>query len=181
MARRNCPPERFAEELLALGDQTKAYRRALGGEPKKNDRVSASKTFAREDVKAALRVLRAQLAEKAQVTAEAVIQELAKIGFANMADYIDVNGSNVFVDLSKMTRDQAAAVSEITVEEYMEGRGEAAREVRRTKFKLSDKRAALCDLGKHLGLFREDRGGEDLPAPTRVIVEVVDGRKSDGD
>ena len=181
MPKVNCPPERFAEEYLALGDQTKAYRKALGGEPRKNDRNSASKTFAREDVQTALRILRAQLSEKAQITAEAVIQELAKIGFANMADYIQVNDANVFVDLSKMTRDQAAAVSEITVEEYMEGRGEAAREVRRTKFKLSDKRAALCDLGKHLGLFREDSGKEDLPPPTRVVIEVVDGRKSDGD
>jgi hypothetical protein len=29
-----------------------------------------------------------------------------------------------------------------------------AREVKRTKFKFSDKRAALVDLGKHLGMFK---------------------------
>jgi hypothetical protein len=28
--------------------------------------------------------------------------------------------------------------------------------VKRTKFKLSDKRAALVDLGRHLGLFEKD-------------------------
>ena len=68
-----------------------------------------------------------------------------------------------FVDLSELTREQAAAISEVTVEDYKDGRGEDARDVRKVKFKLSDKRSALVDIGKHLGMFveRKELTGKD--------------------
>lgn len=171
--------KRFAQEYVVDLNGTAAAIRAKY--PERSARSRASKLLAEPEVQAYVQDLQAEKAKRCEISADKVLSELAKIGFANMADYIQVSGANIFVDLSKMTRDQAAAVSEITVEEYTEGRGESAREVKRTKFKLSDKRAALCDLGKHLGLFREDSGKEDLPPPTRVVIEVVDGRKSDGD
>jgi hypothetical protein len=89
--------------------------------------------------------------------------ELSKIGFSNMLDYVKVEGPDAFVDLSTLTRDQAAAIQEVTVEDYKDGRGENARDVRRVKVKLSDKRAALVDIGKHLGMFKElhDHSGRD--------------------
>jgi phage terminase small subunit len=91
---------------------------------------------------------------KYNVTAERVIGELAKIGFANMQDYLKIgdNGEPIF-NYAAITRDQAAAIQEIIIEEYVTGRGENARDVRRIRFKLADKRAALTDLGRHLGLF----------------------------
>jgi hypothetical protein len=67
----------------------------------------------------------------------------------NMQDYIRIgrDGSPV-LDFENLTRDQAAALQEVTVETYMEGRGENAREVKKVRFKLADKRAALVDLGR---------------------------------
>jgi hypothetical protein len=53
------------------------------------------------------------------------------------------------------TRDQAAALVEVTVDDFRDGRGEDARNVRRIRFKLADKRAALVDLGKHFSFFKE--------------------------
>ena len=70
-------------------------------------------------------------------------------------NYMKVEGPDAFVDLSTLTRDQAAAIQEVTVEDYKDGRGENARDVRRVKVKLSDKRAALVDMGRHLGMFKE--------------------------
>jgi hypothetical protein len=55
----------------------------------------------------------------------------------------------------------------VTVEDFLDGRGDDAREVRRVKFKLHDKRAALNDLGRHHKLF----GGE-LALTGDVIVEI---------
>ena len=77
--------------------------------------------------------------------------------------YMKVEGPDAFVDLSTLTRDQAAAIQEVTVEDYKDGRGENARDVRRVKVKLSDKRAALVDMGRHLGMFKElhERSGKD--------------------
>jgi phage terminase small subunit len=84
------------------------------------------------------------------------VNELAKMGFANMQDYMGAtDNGDPFLDFSKLTRAQAAALAEVAVEEFVDGRCENARAVKRVKFKLHDKRAALVDLGRHLGMFQE--------------------------
>ena len=91
---------------------------------------------------------------RTQVTADSVVQELAKIGFANMLDYIEISLDGAAgINLAKLSRDQAAAIVELTTEDTIDPRGN---KTTRTRIKLGDKRAALVDLGKHLGLFREN-------------------------
>ena len=48
-------------------------------------------------------------------------------------------------------------MTEVTVDDYIDGRGENAREVRKVKFKLGDKRAALMDIAKLFGWIIEKR------------------------
>jgi phage terminase small subunit len=97
-----------------------------------------------------------RLAAKCDVTAEQVIRELALLGFSNMLDFLDNgDGDQPHIDLSKLTRDQAAALSEVTSKRYLEGKGDDAVPVVETKIKLSDKRGALELLGKHLGIFKD--------------------------
>lgn len=83
--------------------------------------------------------------------AERVRDELAQMAFANIADYVslDHNG-NAVVDLTTVTRDQMAAVSEVTTIEYENG-------TIKTKIKLTDKQNALNLLGKHVDVqaFKE--------------------------
>jgi phage terminase small subunit len=94
--------------------------------------------------------------ERLSITKERILEELASIAFVNMADYMRAGkDGDPYLDFSALTRAQAAALSEVTVEDFAEGRGENARAVRRIKFKLWDKKGALIDLGKHLGMFRE--------------------------
>ncbi len=101
----------------------------------------------------------ADLAAKFGVTQERVVAELAMLGFSNMADYLKcVEGGDPYFDYAGLTRDQAAALSEVTVETYVEGKGKDAESVKRVKFKLADKISALDKLGRHLGMFKE--GGE---------------------
>lgn len=79
-----------------------------------------------------------------------VLAELSKLGRANMQDFMRVQDSGEPVlDFSALTRDQAAAISELTVETFMDGAGDDAREVKRVKFRLHDKRGALSELRKH--------------------------------
>jgi phage terminase small subunit len=81
--------------------------------------------------------------ERTAITLERVAVELGRIGFANMGDYMRVGPSgDPVLDFSKLTRERAAALTEVTVDDYLEGRGETAREVRKVKFKLADKRGA---------------------------------------
>ena len=143
----------------------------------------ASKLLKLPKIQKAIREVRSKLEEKVEVTAAQVINELCKLGFANMADYMKVGpDGDPYLDFSNLTRDQAAALTEVTVDDYVDGRGEDARQVRRVKFKLADKRAALVDLGKYLGIFREIQeisgpGGGPIPIQRieRVIVDPESG------
>jgi phage terminase small subunit len=81
-----------------------------------------------------------------------------RIAFANLMDYMRIGPSgDPVLDFSDLTREQAAALTEITVDDYLDGRGERARDVRKVKFKLGDKRAALMDIAKLFGWITERR------------------------
>ena len=93
-------------------------------------------------------------AERLAISKQRVLEELAKIGFANVMDYMTVGASGEPVlNWRDLTRDQAAALQEVTIDEYVVGRGDEAREVRRVKFKLAPKQAALDQIGIELGMF----------------------------
>jgi hypothetical protein len=80
-----------------------------------------------------------------------------------MLDYVRICADGLpYCDFSAITRDQAAAIKEVSVEvgsaiEYDENGERTAVPVRKVRFKLADKRAALIDMGKHLGMFKEDQ------------------------
>jgi phage terminase small subunit len=73
------------------------------------------------------------------------------MAYASMKDYTRLVGSERVVDLSEATDDQLRALQEITVEDYLDGRGKDARQVRRTKIKLADKQGAIERLNKMFG------------------------------
>lgn len=149
----NSRHELFAQEVAKGAGQGEAY--VLAGY-KEND-GNASTLADRPEIEARIKEIKRIGAEKAGVTIQRVTEELSKIGFCNMADYMKSGpDGDPYLDFSAITRDQAAALSEVTVEDFKDGRGADARDVRRVKFKLSDKRAALVDLGKHLGMFKDE-------------------------
>lgn len=144
--------EKMAQELAKGTEQFAAYRLAgfLGTKP------AASKVAHRDDVRARVSEILGRAAAKAEVTVERVLRELALLGFANMQDYMRSSDSgDPYLDFSALTREQAAALVEVTVEDFRDGRGEDARAVKRVKFKLADKRAALVDIGRHLKMFTD--------------------------
>lgn len=161
---------RFVEEyLIDLNGKQAAIR--AGYAPKAAE-VQASQLLSNPKVAAYLQERKAKLAAKLEITQERVLNELAKVGFANMADYMRAGANgDPYLDFSKLTRDQAAALSEVTVEDFVDGRGDDARDVRRVKFKLADKLGALDKLGRHLGLFK-DR--VELSGPNGGPVETKD-------
>ncbi|MBB5051134.1 phage terminase small subunit [Afipia massiliensis] len=159
-----------------------------------------SRLLTKANVKTRLAHLESRVTEKvvelAAVTTEQVLEELAKIGFANMLDYSRVNeDGDPIIDLSELSRNQAAAIQQISIEEFTDGkqppdkllepqakggalRRRKGRAVRKTTFKLYDKRAALVDIGRHLGMFVdkvEHSGKVDL-----VPIINVNGRRTSG-
>jgi phage terminase small subunit len=143
-----------AEYLIDLNAKQAAIR---AGYSPKTAEVQGSVLLRNPKVKAAVAEKTQKRMNKLEITAEKVLQELALLGFANMMDYMQITGDGeAYVDLSKITREQAAAIQEITVDETGGGAGDNKREaVQRTRFKLASKRDSLELLGKHLKLFTD--------------------------
>jgi phage terminase small subunit len=143
---------RFVEEYLIDLNATQAAIRS--GYSAKTARSVGAENLTKPDISSAISERRVALSEKVEITQERVLEELAKVGFANMQDYMRASpDGDPYLDFSALTRDQAAALAEVTVEDFKDGRGEDARDVRRIKFKLADKLSALEKIGKHLGMF----------------------------
>jgi phage terminase small subunit len=167
---------RFAEEYIVDLNASAAYKRAGYKAQGNAAEANASRLLRNAKVASVISELKRERSERTQITADRVLEELAKLGFSNMLDYIEIGtNGDAYVDLSRMTRDQAAAVQEVAVEDFMDGRGEDAREVRRTKFKLADKKSALELLGKHLKLFTEKVEHAGAGGGPIQIVEVSGG------
>jgi phage terminase small subunit len=150
------------------------------GTPREDILDAATRLARRNKVVARVRELREQSAARTTVTAARVLEEMAKIGFANMMDYIQIQpDGSAYVDLNQVDRDKAAAISEIVVDTYMDGKGDDAREVKRVRLKLHDKRGALMDMGKHLGMFTQrvehtGPGGGPIQTANSVEVSLLD-------
>lgn len=175
MSKLTAKQARFVDEYLIDLNATQAAIRA--GYSKRSAGQIGEENLKKPEIQKAIQDAQQKRSERTEITQDRVLQELAKIGFSNMMDYVTPTDSgNLVTDFSKLTRDQAAAISEVTVEEYVEGKGDAARDVKRVKFKLSDKRAALVDMGRHLGMFKDKvevtgEDGKDLFPMIKVVYE----------
>src|SRR5258706_9619414 len=152
----NAKHEAFARAIVEGKSGRAAYRAAGYASKGRAADANASRLIAIDSIAARIAELKGEAAQATIVTAARILEELAKLAFANMLDYMQVGpDGDPVLDFSKLTRDQAAALTEVTVEDFLDGRGEDARQVRKVKFKLADKRGPLVDLGKHLGIFKE--------------------------
>ncbi len=85
------------------------------------------------------------------------------------ADYFKINKKGVaFLSLSEITRDQAAAIREITLESCAQGPMKDGNVRRTLHLRLSDKVRCLELLGKFLKLF--GKSGVSASEPVRVII-----------
>jgi phage terminase small subunit len=149
-----------AVALAYLADPEKVGWRAYRKVYPRSSRHAAECGFTRlqKNVEFSARIadLAEQAAQGAVMTAQEALVELTKLARANMQDYMHVGpDGDPVLDYSKLTRDQAAALQEVTVDTYTDGRGDDAREVKKVKFKLADKLRALELIGKHYALFTE--------------------------
>jgi phage terminase small subunit len=141
----NTRHELFCQNLAKGMSDTDAYERA----GYVRDDGNACHLSQKPHIRARVQELMEKAGKRAEITAARVLQEMAKLAFYNPADYIkiDEDGSAI-VDLSKLDRDQAAAITEVISERGEDGKV-------KTRIKLADKKAALVELGRHFGLWIE--------------------------
>ena len=147
--------ELFCKEYIIDLNATKAAESA--GYKPSTARQQACRLLTKGNIQARIAQLQKKQADKLDITAERVLRELALLAYSNMDDYVDLDlecGKRV-LNTAKPTRDQMAAVSEIT-EDTTGGTGDGERKrVLRTRFKLVDKGMNLERLGRHLKLFTD--------------------------
>lgn len=146
----------FVQEYLVDLNATRAYMRAYQCENVRTAGPAGWRMLRKPSVAAKIQAAMDERGERVQVTADNVLAEIAKLAFANIGDYVTVQeDGTAYVDLSTLTPAQAAAIAEIQVDEYVEGKGEDTRNVKRVKIKLLDKGVNLERLGRHLKLFTD--------------------------
>ena len=148
----------FANAFLKTLNATEAAK--VAGYNVKTAASQGSLLLNNPKVKAILEAKRQRLEEKTEITVERCLNELAKVGFGTLKNYfrIDHEGQPE-IDLANLTDDEWAALGEITTEVFWDGKGDQARDVKRTKIKLHDKIKPLELMMKHLGGFDRHRGG----------------------
>jgi phage terminase small subunit len=167
----------FAKEYLIEPNGTQAAIKA--GYSPKTAYSKANQLLKHVEVRAILDASHAKAAAKLDVTRETILAELAKIGFSNPMDYGSIKDGHFDFDLSTSTRDHMAAVQELKTSTKTIGTGKSAVLERHTTLKLSNKREALVDLGRAIGLFKDD-GGDGTPVTFIIQNLHVDGAKAHG-
>jgi phage terminase small subunit len=165
----------FVKEYLVDLNATRAATAA--GYSEKTAYSQGQRLLKNVEVRAAIRQRLGKIFHELDTSAEHIIRELACVGFARMSDYIRVQGREAYIDLSALTDDQAAAITELTsdvlirgTEKDDDGQGVPV-QVKRTKIKLGGKLEALKMLGQYRKLFTEkvEHTGEEGSA-IRIIL-----------
>lgn len=143
----NDKQKRFVAEYLVDGNATQAAIRA--GYSQKTAYSQGQRLLKHAEVATAIAKGQRRVADKLEITVERIAEELAKIGFSDLRKAFD---GNRLLRPDEWPDDAAAAISSIEVVTRPIGEGEVEYV---HKLKLWDKRAALVDLGKHLGMFVE--------------------------
>ncbi len=153
--------QKFCQEYMIDLNGTQAAIRA--GYSEKTANEQACQHLAKLHIQAYISELKQKLSIKTGITAERIINELAKIGFSNIQDYLSEGGS--FKDFIKVDANQAGAISSIKFATTTFEGGER----QEVQVKMWDKVAALEKMGKHIGLFERDNLQKQIVMPPPVI------------
>lgn len=132
--------ELFAQYIAKGSSAIEAYTKA-GYMP---HRSSASDLLANPNIQKRVAELQKAAADRTEITVARVLEELAKVAFADMSQYGEWNGNRfILKDSTTLPPELTAVVSE--VKNTKEG----------IAFKLHDKLSALEKIGKHFAMFTD--------------------------
>jgi phage terminase small subunit len=168
MAKESAKAAKFVQEYLVDLNATQAAIRA--GYAPVGAAVTGSRLLRNPKIRAQLDSAIAERSKRTEITADAVLQELWRVGKSDIAKAFSADGK--LLPVHEMPPEARAAIAGIDTEEMFEKDGDErvlaglSRKVRHW-----DKVKALELVGKHLGMFREkiEVSGKDGDA---LVVEV---------
>lgn len=163
--------KRFCSEYLIDLNATRAYKVAYPNCKKdETARANSSRLLTKANIQEFIAEQQKEREKRTKVTQDMVIQELAKIAFADIRALYDDNGS--LKNVKCLEDNIAGAISQLETFEEYDGREEDREYIGDTKkVKLLDKTKALELLGKHLGMF-VDKLQLDQPEPFEVNINI---------
>lgn len=186
----------FAQQYLFDFKAVAAYRRCnfKVGEAKSSDSAAASKLLATPEVQEYIRELAEERQRRLDVKVDRIVEEQARIGFADIRNYFEWDAGEIRLKDSAMLDENASrAIERLEMTTYESPSGEVTK---RVKIKLHSKSAALESLAKHLGMYTEKHdvnvtyGTVNVPAlaprqdwmdVVRQEISHVNGNSSDGE
>jgi len=158
----------FAEQYLICMNATKAYLKVYPDSSRESANANACRLMKTSGISEEIKRLRKERSERCAIEADDVIKELKLLAYSDMDDYVEFGPAGVTLkEMSEMPTEMTRAIVEVSHNFTSEGGGSI-------KFKLADKRPALVDIGKHLGMFVDkiDHSGElKITEIKRTIVE----------
>lgn len=137
---------RFVDEYLVDCSGAKAARRA--GYSQKTAASQGAQLLSNLKVQAALKERMASVAERIGLSAQKVVEEIARVAFSDMRRFTTWGPSGVTLnDSAALSDDDARCVAEVS--ETTSEKGGSIR------FKLHDKMGALKELAERMGIDRE--------------------------
>ncbi|WP_157442639.1 terminase small subunit [Deinococcus misasensis] len=147
--------ERFCDEYMVDLNATKAAIRA--GYSPKSAHVIAHDLLKNPLVAQHITTLKRKKAQKNEITAQRVIEELAAIAFSSTRDLgvWDADGLTPYPS-SILTRDEAASVKRVKMKKTISQVSELVTDTTiEIEIQQHDKLAALDKLAKHFGIYKE--------------------------
>lgn len=173
-------PEKFAREYIIDLNGLQAAIRA--GYAEKSAHVQASRLLRNDKVKTLIAELTEKKFNKLDISAERILQELARLAFVDIRNLFDANGG--LKPITELDEDTARAIAGIDHEKLFEhfGKGQAKHVGTTAKIKLADKTRALQLLGQYRKLFTEKvevTGLEGLADRINKIRQRKNGKRGD--
>lgn len=166
---------RFAEQYIIDFNGNAAAIRA--GYAENSAAQQASRLLNHDNIQLYLQYLISDRAKRTQITADRVVQEIAKIAFHDVSELLDYfDGHVLFKDLDQMQFPEI--IKSVTIKEVKLG-GERIGKV--AKIEVYDKVKALELLGRHTAAFTENlnltSNGKELQAPQQVVNVTINHRR----
>lgn len=149
----------FVDEYLIDLNATRAYKAAYKSCKKdETARANGSRLLTNANIKYYINERMKEREKRTEITQDRVLKELAKIGFADIKDYLEYKTAKTIVEYDE---DGESVIDYKQIIDVIDSKYVDTSIIQEVsiskdgtfKFKLYDKQKALVDIGKHLGMF----------------------------
>lgn len=149
----------FVDEYLIDLNGTRSYKAAYPNIKKdETAKAAASRLLTNVNVKNYIDERMKDREKRTEITQDRVLKELAKIGFADIKDYLEYKTAKTIVEYDQ---DGEPIIDYRQIIDVIDSKDVDTSIIQEVsigkdgtfKFKLYDKQKALVDIGKHLGMF----------------------------